>query len=151
MGSEWREILKQSATRCLLSTVIRRIQHARRCATLVLSRKQDESLVIGDNIVVTIVDIREEKVRLGIEAPCEIPVHRQEVHDAIQRENAKAPKPSSPPTPKPCLLSAAKDARLWLMGSPHHLECKAETIIEVIDNLTIAINAREGEGKGCNE
>jgi len=57
---------------------------------LVLSRQRDESIIIGDNIVITIVDIRGDKVRLGIEAPTEIPVHRQEVYDAIQRENAKS-------------------------------------------------------------
>ncbi len=65
---------------------------------LVLSRQRDESIVIGDNIVITIVDIRGDKVRLGIDAPKEIPVHRQEVYDAIQRENERAeksPEPSS--------------------------------------------------------
>ena len=62
---------------------------------LVLSRQRDESIVIGDNIVITIVDIRGDKVRLGIEAPGEIPVHRQEVFEAIQRENRK-PEPSQP-------------------------------------------------------
>ena len=54
---------------------------------LVLSRQRDQSIMIGDKVVVTIVDIRGDKVRLGIEAPEEIPVHRQEVYDAIQREN----------------------------------------------------------------
>ena len=54
---------------------------------LVLSRRRDESIVIGDNIVITVVDIRGDKVRLGIEAPVQIPVHRKEVHEAIQREN----------------------------------------------------------------
>lgn len=57
---------------------------------LVLSRQRDESIMIGDNIVVTIVDIRGDKVRLGIAAPAEIPVHRQEVYEAIQRENLRA-------------------------------------------------------------
>lgn len=57
---------------------------------LVLSRQRNEGIMIGDNIEITIVDIRGDKVRLGIEAPTEIPVHRQEVHDAIQRENLKA-------------------------------------------------------------
>ncbi len=57
---------------------------------LVLSRQRDESIVIGDNIVVTIVDIRGDKVRLGIEAPTEIPVHRREVFEAIRRENLRA-------------------------------------------------------------
>jgi carbon storage regulator len=57
---------------------------------LVLSRQRDESIMIGDNVQVTIVDIRGDKVRLGIVAPAEIPVHRKEVYDAIQRENRKA-------------------------------------------------------------
>lgn len=56
---------------------------------LVLSRQRDESIIIGDHIVITIVDIRGDKVRLGIEAPTEIPVHRQEVYEAIQRENQR--------------------------------------------------------------
>ncbi len=57
---------------------------------LVLSRQRDESIIIGDNIVVTIVDIRGDKVRLGIDAPSEIPVHRREIHEAIQRENQRS-------------------------------------------------------------
>ena len=57
---------------------------------LVLSRQRDESIIIGDNVVVTVVDIRGDKVRLGIQAPQEIPVHRREVYDAIQRENLMA-------------------------------------------------------------
>ena len=57
---------------------------------LVLSRQRDESIMIGDNIVITIVDIRGDKVRLGINAPTEIPVHRQEIYEAIQRENQRA-------------------------------------------------------------
>ncbi len=57
---------------------------------LVLSRQRDESIMIGDNVQVTIVDIRGDKVRLGIVAPTDISVHRKEVYDAIQRENRKA-------------------------------------------------------------
>ena len=57
---------------------------------LVLSRQRDESIVIGDNIVVTVVDIRGDKVRLGIDCPTDIPVHRREVYEAIQRENLRA-------------------------------------------------------------
>ncbi len=53
---------------------------------LVLSRQRDESIMIGEKVVVTIVDIRGDKVRLGIEAPAEIPVHRQEIYEAIKRE-----------------------------------------------------------------
>jgi carbon storage regulator len=65
---------------------------------LVLSRHRDESIMIGDDVVITIVDIRGDKVRLGIQAPQHVPVHRQEVYDAIQRENRKAAaQPANPP------------------------------------------------------
>jgi carbon storage regulator len=53
---------------------------------LVLSRQKDESIMIGDDVKITIVDVRGDKVRLGITAPKEIPVHRIEVYEAIQRE-----------------------------------------------------------------
>ena len=53
---------------------------------LVLSRKKDEKIIIGDSISIMVVDIRGEKVRLGIDAPRDVPVHRQEVYDAIKRE-----------------------------------------------------------------
>lgn len=56
---------------------------------LVLSRHRDESIMIGDDIVITIVDIRGDKVRLGIQAPSDVPVHRQEIYDAIQREKSQ--------------------------------------------------------------
>lgn len=58
---------------------------------LVLSRKRDESIVIAGNITITVVDIRGDKVRLGIVAPSEVPVHRREVYDAIKRDQAAAP------------------------------------------------------------
>jgi carbon storage regulator len=57
---------------------------------LVLSRQRDETIMIGDDIEITIVDIRGDKVRLGITAPTHVPVHRKEVYDAIQRENRAA-------------------------------------------------------------
>ena len=57
---------------------------------LVLSRQRDETIMIGDDIEVTVVDIRGDKVRLGITAPKEISVHRKEVYDAIKRENKAA-------------------------------------------------------------
>ena len=53
---------------------------------LVLSRQKDESIMIGDNVEITIVDVRGDKVRLGITAPKDVSVHRREVYDAIQRE-----------------------------------------------------------------
>jgi len=63
---------------------------------LVLSRKRDERIVIGDNIVITVVEVRGDKVRLGIDAPSEVPVHRQEVLDAMRRNSESQPK--APPT-----------------------------------------------------
>lgn len=59
---------------------------------LVLSRQRDETIMIGDDIEITIVDIRGDKVRLGINAPRHIQVHRKEVYDAIKRENEQASK-----------------------------------------------------------
>jgi carbon storage regulator len=61
---------------------------------LVLSRHRDESIKIGDNITVTIVDIRGNKVRLGIEAPDSVPIHRQEVWEAVQRESRRNAPPA---------------------------------------------------------
>ena len=52
---------------------------------LVLSRKKNESIVINDDITIVVVEIRGDKVRLGIEAPKEVPVHRNEVYEAIRR------------------------------------------------------------------
>lgn len=54
---------------------------------LVLSRKKDEKIIIGDKITIMVIEIRGDKVRLGIEAPKDITVHRQEVYEAIKREN----------------------------------------------------------------
>ena len=56
---------------------------------LVLTRKLNESIVIDDGIKITVIEIRNDKIRLGIEAPSHIPVHRQEVYDAIQRGETK--------------------------------------------------------------
>ncbi len=57
---------------------------------LVLSRRREESIVIGEDIQITVVDIRGAKVRLGIDAPAAICVHRKELRDAIRRENEHA-------------------------------------------------------------
>ena len=57
---------------------------------LVLTRKRNESVIIGDTIVVTVIEVRGDKVRLGIEAPRDVSVHRSEVMEAILRENALA-------------------------------------------------------------
>jgi len=55
---------------------------------LVLSRKKNESIVINDDITIVVVEIRGDKVRLGVEAPKEVPVHRSEVYQAIHRNAA---------------------------------------------------------------
>lgn len=65
---------------------------------LVLTRKKDESIVINDVIKVTVVEIRGDKVRLGIEAPRDVDVHRQEVYEQIHGKRGDEP-PASPPPP----------------------------------------------------
>jgi carbon storage regulator len=57
---------------------------------LVLTRKRDESIVIGDDIKITVVDIRGDQVKLGIEAPREISIHREEVYNEIQLEGHRS-------------------------------------------------------------
>jgi carbon storage regulator len=64
-----------------------RDEHPRGAAMLVLSRKKNESIIINDNITVTVIEIRGDKVRLGIEAPKQVTVHRREVYEAIHNAN----------------------------------------------------------------
>ena len=64
---------------------------------LVLSRQRDESIMIGDDVEIIIVDVRGDKVRLGITAPKSIPVHRREIYDAIQREKNEKKEPENQP------------------------------------------------------
>jgi carbon storage regulator len=68
---------------------------------LVLSRKRDESIIINDDITVTIVDIRGDKVRLGVEAPNDVPVHRREVYEAIRRNEMADITTPKEPDPEP--------------------------------------------------
>jgi carbon storage regulator len=77
---------------------------------LVLSRQRDESIMIGDDVEITIVDVRGDKVRLGITAPKSIPVHRREIYDAIQREKAEAKKADEQPQ-KPARRQPEKSAQ----------------------------------------
>ena len=62
---------------------------------LVLSRQKDQTIVIGDDVEVTVVDIRGDKVRLGINAPRHITVHRKEVYDLVKSGQSSAAKPKS--------------------------------------------------------
>ncbi len=65
---------------------------------LVLSRKKNESIIINNEITIVVVEIRGDKVRLGVEAPREVPVHRREVFDAIQRNSEEQVAERSPET-----------------------------------------------------
>lgn len=76
---------------------------------LVLSRQKDETIMIGDDVEITIVDIRGDKVRLGITAPPHIPVHRKEVYEAIQRENRAAANLKPDEIPRVGSLAKHKD------------------------------------------
>jgi carbon storage regulator len=71
-------------------------EKAKGMVMLVLSRKKNESIVINNDITIVVVEIRGDKVRLGVEAPKEVPVHRQEVYEAIRRsEGTLKPTPES--------------------------------------------------------
>jgi len=81
---------------------------------LVLSRYRDESIYIGDDIVITVVDIRGDRVRIGVQAPADVSVHRQEVYEAIKNES-KEPGSSfrkaerSPTLPKPVVAPLGQE------------------------------------------
>lgn len=73
---------------------------------LVVSRRKFEGVHIGDDVVVEVVDIRESKVRLGISAPQQTPVHRHEVYLEIRKQQANSPR-QAPPTPTPAVAPPA--------------------------------------------
>lgn len=64
---------------------------------LVLSRKKNESIVINENIVITVVEVRGDKVRLGIQAPRDVSIHRNEVYEAMKRDPSTASPPDNVP------------------------------------------------------
>ncbi len=78
---------------------------------LVLSRRSHESIRIGDTIVITVLEVRGDHVRLGIDAPHDVEVHRQEVYDAIQTANVSAASPA------PVAVAAAASALRRAMGN----------------------------------
>ena len=78
---------------------------------LVLSRRSHESIRIGDTIVVTVLEVRGDHVRLGIDAPHDVEVHRQEVYEAIQTANLSAASPA------PAAVAAAATAIRQMMGT----------------------------------
>ena len=75
---------------------------------LVLSRQRDQSIMIGDDIEITIVDVRGDKVRVGINAPRHVSVHRKEVYEAIRRENEEGAPPRAPSASEKSTGSNAK-------------------------------------------
>ncbi len=78
---------------------------------LVLSRHRDETIIIGDEVELTVVEIKGDKVRLGIKAPPHIAVHRKEVYEAIRRENEQAAKlEGSPQRPVGSLARRIRNA-----------------------------------------
>jgi carbon storage regulator len=87
---------------------------------LVLSRKLNQAIMIGDNVRIVVVSVDRDQVKLGIDAPREIPVHRSEVFDEIQRANREAagvaetpaaPDCATPPVATPAVLRAPKSNR----------------------------------------
>ncbi len=77
---------------------------------LVLSRQRDESIMIGDDVEIIIVDVRGDKVRLGITAPKSIPVHRREIYDAIQREKKEKEESQKAQQEKPQTSQPTKES-----------------------------------------
>ncbi len=76
---------------------------------LVLSRQRDETIMIGDDVEITVVDIRGDKVRLGITAPPQIAVHRKEVYEAIRKEKEASGQIQEGQKPKVESLANRKD------------------------------------------
>ena len=77
---------------------------------LILTRRSGESIKIGDNITISVVDIRGHQVRLGVDAPRDVVVHREEIYELIQDQNRLAAAQS------PASLAAVKN--LWKEKSP---------------------------------
>jgi len=88
---------------------------------LVLSRKINQSIMIGDNVRIVVVAVDRDQVKLGIEAPREVPVHRSEIYEEIQRSNrsaAEAAAPSAGTEATPVTIGTASRARLQPRKKP---------------------------------
>jgi len=66
---------------------------------LVLSRKKNESIVINENIIITVVEVRGDKVRLGIQAPRDVAIHRSEIYDQLKKLSTEGTAPAPEPAP----------------------------------------------------
>ena len=91
---------------------------------LVLSRKRNESIVIDENITIVVVEIRGDKVRLGVEAPKDVPVHRREVYDAIKRNEQREPKEPD----KPAVCPACGSRWISQVYNQHCDICEQEKV-----------------------
>ena len=115
---------------------------------VVLSRKKNESLTIGDNIIVTVIEIRGDKVRLGIEAPRDMPLHRKEVYDAIRGFDSTAESSAAPivaasevrQLDKLDQLAAALQARLAV-------SVKREIVVQALHEAGIELPATQPAAK----
>jgi carbon storage regulator len=113
---------------------------------LVLSRYRDESIYIGDDIVVTIVDIRGDRVRIGIQAPPNVAVHRQEVYDAIIREKHGIPNPK-PPEQTPIPTPVPQKTRKFTAPLEKKLEARKNKGLPVnIDSSTVSFGSGITDG-----
>ncbi|MBW3543845.1 MAG: carbon storage regulator CsrA [Planctomycetes bacterium] len=102
---------------------------------LVLSRKKDESVILGDNITVTVIEIRGDKVRLGFDHPREMSVHRKEIHDAILAESA-ADAPPVTPLAAASFAQSAKRSRAAPSGR------NSSRPASLLDRVVAALQAR---------
>lgn len=107
---------------------------------LILSRKKNESLVINHNITVSVVEIRGDKVRLGVTCPKEMSLHRQEVYDAVYREQPGTPLPTlaPPPIPEPVTRPPASPA------APPPVVSLSAAQATWLDHLAETLRARTG-------
>ena len=98
---------------------------------LVLSRRAEESFLIGDDIIVTVVDIRGANVRLGVNAPRDVGVHRQEVYEAIQREGQRHP-PQDTQSP----IVRQIRTRFPFAAAFHYANADGEIVWAILDRQT---------------
>jgi carbon storage regulator len=117
---------------------------------LVMSRKKNESLVINNDVIVTVVEIRGDKVRLGIVHPRNVAVHRQEVHDAIHGQPLPVPQLATVPADQPTVRVTGRQAS-WLDWLAASLEARMGVAVDrdvlaqsILDATTRELEAEAG-------
>lgn len=119
--------------------------------TLVLSRQEDEYVMIGDDIKVTVVSIRGDKVRLGFDAPQELPIHRSEVYRAIQREIAAGHTPRPKSMHSGPDLSAVRLSEVCQMDLEGCDESRASDYFEAMHDLLCELRLMDERLKQWNQ